>query len=572
MKIFRVLPGEYRDSLFLMKMSTDVSHWPGVKQAVIVMGTESNRKILDQVGLNSRDLDQVTANDLVIAVEVDDQIDASDLHKDLESLLKKPQHLSGDSKSHQNLEIALKNNRDADLVTISTPGEVAVLQARNAIEAGKHVFCFSHHISIEAEIELKDLAIRKGLLMMGPDCGTSIIDGVGLGFANQVQEGSIGIISASGSGLQEVVSLIHRSGSGISQAIGVGGRDLSSPVDGRMTERAVRRVADLPQTKVILLLAKKISSDAQKCLTKILNDIEQPIVVQFRGFKLDAGKNWGNKTILVANTYEECTNLAVRLSGGQWSIPDGNDRAARWISGVYPKLEPSRYLLRGLFAGGSLCGEAYQVLSESGFLVITNLDGPLELDSQIHSMVDLGAEEFTEGRAHPFIDHSLRTMEIEKAFADPNVGIILADIVLGWGCHNNPAGELVDAIAYARGRFGIGPAVITSVCGTNEDIQNYDQQRKLLEENGIFVAESNAAAAHMARDLLAQIMKPLTTPEQIPTSKSEPLIKDHMKIINVGLPIFEQGPIKAGANVVPVRWQPGQSISENARSLLDGLI
>ena len=63
---------------------------------------------------------------------------------------------------------------------------------------------------------------------MGPDCGTAIINGVPLCFANVVRRGDIGIVGASGTGTQEVTVIIDKMGGGVSQVIGTGGRDLKS--------------------------------------------------------------------------------------------------------------------------------------------------------------------------------------------------------------------------------------------------------------------------------------------------------------------------------------------------------
>ncbi len=570
MNILRVIPGEYRDSLFLMKLSNDVSRWPGIKQAVIVMGTESNRKILNQVGFGSTETISATSNDLIIAIELEGRHQANDIFTKLDTLLSQIEPNETTKNVPADLTAALIGNPEIDLVSISTPGEIAVSHVKQALQAGKHVFCFSHHISIESEIELKDLAIQKQLFMMGPDCGTSIIDGVGLGFANHVRKGSIGLVSASGSGLQEVVSLIDRSGAGISQAIGVGGRDLTSPIDGRMAEQALLRIANLPETRVIILLAKKISVAAEQRLIKTISKINLPIITQLKGFTLET-ERVGNQPIFICDTYEDCAKYAVLLSGEKWVIPDRTALATKWVEKIVPNLNPERQFLRGLFAGGSLCAETHRILTNAGFKIHSNLNHPIEPSANAHILLDLGAEEYTEGRAHPFIDHRLRALEIEKAFSDPSVGFLLVDVVLGYGCHPDPAGELINSINKAKEKHGRGPAVIASVCGTSEDIQNYKDQRGKLEEQDVFVAESNAAAAILGRDLLIQRMS-MRNLDEIGLTIDDSLINRPMNIANVGLPTFAEGPQKDGARVIQVGWKPEPKVSSEIKSLLDGLL
>jgi FdrA protein len=572
MKYLRVLKSEYRDSLFLMQVSLRISEWPGVIQAIVVMGTESNQRILKQAGFHPLDFDNAKYDDIIIAIEFDTDAPKNDYIAELDQLLAQSEPETSKDRIYPDLSQAIQENPEANLVVISTPGEYAAEQARQALVAGKNVFCFSHHIPIETEISLKDLAIEKQLLMMGPDCGTTILDGVGLGFANQIRQGPIGIISASGSGLQEVVSLIHRSESGISQAIGVGGRDLSDPVDGRMAELALRWIAALPQTKVIILLAKKASERAVERLFQAAALITQPLIICFQDYTINLRETGEKNSVLIAKNYKDCARLAVLCAGDRWLIPDTTKSAEDWIDRNLPTLPLNSLYFRGLFAGGSLCAEAYQILSSSGCVIQTNLAAPVELSPNSHGMLDLGSEEYTQGRAHPFIDHRLRAQEIDKAFADPSVAILLVDVVLGWGCHADPAGELISALRTARTRYSKNLAVIASVCGTPDDPQDYNRQRQKLEAEGVFVAESNADAARLACDMLIAIQVKNHPPRNESVLDDTSLLKAPPVVINLGLSIFENGPQAAGIKVFPVRWTPKIIVPEEIKTLLDGLL
>ncbi len=572
MKVFRVLRNEYRDSLYLMKLSSDVSHWPQVHQAVIVMGTDSNLRILKQVGLHSEVIREATPNDLIIAVELDVGADEPGFHANLDRRLRQPDRVETLGSHHPSLEAALESSPDIALVSISTPGEFAADQARQALQAGKHVFCFSHHIPVEVEIELKNLAIKNHLLMLGPDCGTAILDGIGLGFANQVRRGSIGVVSASGSGLQEVTSLIHRAGGGISQAIGVGGRDLVSPVDGRMAEEALRWTAIHPDTKVIILLAKKVSPTAQEKILTVAEQIGLPIIVQFQGGLSFHRQGEQTAPIWTAKTYEECAELGILLGGYPRVVPPADQLTGDWIETMLNQMPAERKAIRGLFAGGSLCAEAAQILTERGIRVETNLAGPIEAWQGPHRLIDLGAEEYTEGRAHPFIDHRLRSVEIGAAFADPSVGVLLADVVLGWGCHEDPAGEFVAAVKQARDQYEPGPMVIASVCGTSGDPQGYERQCHALENSGIFVARSNAAAARLAADCICRLNQNDNSQSSVMGIEGDRIFKSPSTMVNIGLPLFEAGPRNCGVQVLPVHWRPGPKISAEVKTLLDELL
>lgn len=564
--IVQILQNEYRDSLFLMKLSNDVSKIDGVSQAVLIMGTETNRKVLNRIGFDSADIDHATGNDLIVAITYENN-DTAEILQKVNRLLTQSAAKSSSKSEYSDLDTALNHEPEIDLISISTPGSVATKLARESIERGKHVFCFSNHVPVESEIVLKDLALKKNVLMMGPDCGTSVIDGIGLGFANNIHQGPVGIVSASGSGLQEVMSLIHRSHSGVSQAIGVGGRDLANPVNGRMTKEALKRISRLKDTKVIILLAKQASNDALLQLAETLKTIDQPIITPLKQLNSVLAKV-DNSRILFANSYEDCAKIAVLVSGGRWSLRESDENGNMLVAERISSLAKTRRYLRGLYSGGSLCSETAHILGDAGFNIHTNLDAPISHIGDGNYLIDLGAEEYTEGWPHPFIDTRLRSIEIEKAYVDPNVGIILVDVVLGHGCHHDPAGELVKSIKKAKDKFGDGPIVIASVCGTEEDPQNYSSQRNVLRENGIHVANSNAQAAVLVRDMLLRFAA-LTNQSEAEQSATDFLVSDQLKMINIGLQSFIEGPQENGASVIGVRWVADQELEPETRSILD---
>lgn len=494
--VTKVYPGEYRDSLFLMKLSNDISSWPDVEQAVIFVGTEGNKRILDQLGLLSEGAKQATAHDLIVAARtsrpeemflaaLNNRIRETDQHRDI-------------TDGYRSLGGALATRDDTDLVFLSIPGEYVTPLAQEALENGKHVFCFSHHISIEDEIALKLMAIERQLLMMGPDCGTAVLDGIGLGFANQVRPGQIGIVSASGSGLQEVMSLIDRYGGGVSQAIGVGGRDLSEEVGGLMCEQAIRKLAGRDDTKVIVILAKKASPDAIRRVLAAANEADIPVVADFA--RAAADNLLSNSNAILVDTFEDCARQALHLCGIDWAGSTDTREVQVSLNQMLGKLETSRRRVYGLFGGGSLCAESRNIMLKHDLTVSTNLDGPLPNDASGHILLDLGAEEFTQGLPHPFIDQRVRSMKLAQACAHPEVAILLLDVVLGWGCHPDPAGEVVNVLNQSNIGSSNGPIIIASVCGTESDPQRYSWQRNKLIEAGVLVTGSNAQGAFLAAE------------------------------------------------------------------------
>jgi hypothetical protein len=167
--------------------------------------------------------------------------------------------------------------------------------------------------------------------------------------------------------------------------------------------------------------------------------------------------------------------------------------------GGAPELAGRGKLIRGLFCGGTLCSEAQLVLRGAGLAVASNapIPGAARLGKSPggHTLIDLGDDAFTHGRPHPMIEPALRDGPLREALADQGVGVILLDVILGWGIHADPAGELVRV---AGGRPSNAPAIIVSVTGTDADPQVRSAQVRKLADAGIIVAPSNAAAAALA--------------------------------------------------------------------------
>ena len=387
------------------------------------------------------------------------------------------------------------------------PGEFAAWEARRALERGLNVFMFSANVPIEDEVELKKMAVDRGLLMMGPDCGTAIINGVGLGFANAVNRGPIGMVGAAGTGIQEVASLVSDE-SGISHAIGTGGRDLDERVGGIMTIEGIRALDEDDETKVIAVISKRPSPLVEERVLRVISGCGKPVIVNFAGGDPSVIRRAG---AIPAATLEEVAMRAVALVKGRraeevpFTAPYDEVRAAS--KREYERLSGEQRYIRGLFSGGSFCSEAMVILTGLIGDVYSNvpLKPGLRLEdpsvSHRHTCLDMGTEEFTMRRAHPIIDVRLRQQRLIKEAKDPETAVILLDIVLGYGAHQDPSGAFAPVIERAReeaGREGRYVSVVASVCGTDKDPQNKRDQERKLREAGVIVMPSNAQATRMA--------------------------------------------------------------------------
>jgi FdrA protein len=425
-----VRSGAYYDSVTLMLVSRAAG-------ASVGMGTPLNVELLRDQGFEIGD--EIGPNDLVIAVRADDEegLEAAVAAVERELAAKGAPSAAAERAAARSISAAARREDDLSLAFLSIPGEHVVYEASAALEAGLHVFCFSDGVSLEDELALKRRAVERGLLFMGADCGTAIIDGVALGFANAVRRGPVGIVGASGTGIQEVTCLLDAAGVGVSHAIGVGGRDLSAEVGGLMTRAGLKLLAEDEDTRTIVVISKPPDPRVAEAIEAAAAETGKPVILGF------------------ATTLVE----VARQAGG---VPPDDAQLRR---------PPVRGEIRGLYSGGTLCTEAASIAGRGSF-------------------TDFGADEYTEGRAHPMIDFSLR-LEHLAAAREP---VVLLDVVLGYGAHPDPAGELAPVIE------GLDKHVIVALVGADGDPQGLDAQRERLEAAGAVVVRGNARAAALAKE------------------------------------------------------------------------
>lgn len=509
----------YYDSITLMSVAQAVKDLPGVEDIGAVMATEANRELLQNSGLLPVTfLDQQKPppgpEDVLIAIRAIDEAHAQNALTVAEERLTSRGDRATPSDTTtvpvRSLEMALRYDEMANLAVISVAGEYAWLEAEQALRHGLHVFLFSDNVPIEQEQRLKALAVSKGLLLMGPDCGTAIINGVGLGFSNVVSRGSIGIVGASGTGMQQLMCLIAAAGRGISQAIGTGGRDLSEAIGGVMTRSGLELLANDPQTKVIVLVSKPPAEQvAREILTAA--QIDKPVVAVFLGAAPEQFVEAAGKAHLARTLTEGAERAVSLLDGyshrvpGRYDLHKDKDRLLEeYTQLAFSRQTLSQRFIRALYSGGTLCDETMLLLAERLGPIASNI--PLRPEWALaagetlrgHTALDLGSDEFTRGRPHPMIDPTLRLQYLSRAAEDSETAVILLDIVLGFCSHPNPAAIYAPAIAQARARAtaaGRHLPVIVSLCGTEGDPQRLSMQRAALEDAGAFVYESNLAAA-----------------------------------------------------------------------------
>ncbi|KAB3532091.1 acyl-CoA synthetase FdrA [Alkaliphilus serpentinus] len=506
-KSVRIQKNKYYDSVTLMLVSKELKKLDGVNEVLVGMATDLNKELVGNLGLSNNEIEELNANDFFITVEWEREENLEELLLKVEELLNKKDEASDDY-SPATLSSALKYMDDANLVIISVPGKYAYQEAKKALNKNLHVMLFSDNVKVEEEKELKEIARDKGLLMMGPDCGTAIINQVPLAFGNVVNKGHIGIVAASGTGAQEVSVIIDKLGGGISQAIGTGGRDLSKEIGGIMMLQGIKALTEDEETKVLLLVSKPPSPEIAEKVLQAAKDGGKPFVVSFIGGSPEVVEKYGG---VYGASLEDAAIKAVELTGLKAKSMDSNMNLEELLKDQLKLLKPEQKYLRGLYTGGTLCDEAMKLLSKDIGGIYSNipLKPQLKLEnlniSKEHTCIDLGDDDFTVGRPHPMIDPSTRQERLLKEAEDPEVAVFLMDFVLGYGSNPDPAGEMVPFIKRSKEVMmekGVEALYIASVCGTEKDPQNLREQEAKLKEAGVIILPSNAKAVAFSAEIL----------------------------------------------------------------------
>ena len=491
-----------------MLLSSKVGqHIGSTKQVAVMMGSDMNKDIMRASGLLAPEGEAANPNDLVFAIQAEtEELIEEALNMAREILSSRSAKTEQqDSQVVKTVADAAERLSDPKLAVVSLPGKYAVREVKKLLRENCHVLLFSDNINCQDENTLKEMALERGLLMMGPDCGTAVINGVGLGFANKLRRGNIGLAAASGTDLQEVMTLISNFGGGISQALGTGGQDLKEVIGGKMMGYCIKLLQDDPDTQVIVVISKPPAPSVMEQMLKQLRQSEKPSVVCFLG----GDKNMDAHGLHLVHTLEQaaCKALELAETGRPQELLKGHDTLVELAESLRDKLTSEQRYIRGLYCGGTLAYESMLLMGDALGDVHSNiaLDAKLMLDGTApsvgHTVLDLGDDAFTVGKPHPMIEPSLRGERLLQEALDPATAVILLDVEIGYGSHENPAAVVAEEISQAKAVLaeeGREVVFVASICGTYEDVQDYSAQKSLLEGQGVVVLESNAQAAQLA--------------------------------------------------------------------------
>ncbi len=552
----------YKDSIVLMLLSNKLSAIDGVNKVSIMMGTPANKDIFKSSGLGTDELEKAKPNDIVIVVDTDQEEKVDEVKEEVEIALKGESDSQDASKGLEahNWKRALELANNPNLALISIPGQYAAMEAENALNEGLHVFMFSDNVPKEDEVRLKQKAHEKGLLVMGPDCGTALIHGVPLAFTNIVNEGDIGIVGASGTGIQEVTTIIDRYGKGVTNAIGTGGRDLSTEVGAITMLDSIKALNNDPKVKVITVISKPPAEEVQRKVLNVLRNIDKPVVTLFLGDK----PSYQEANIYHAYTLEEAAVVSVQLSNG-----DKPNFKPSTVENVNVQLKDSQVGIKGYYSGGTLASEAAMLIRDAfkDTKAEKKKDGYI-LKTKNHEIIDLGDDVYTKGKPHPMIDPENRIAMLEKSMNDQETAVIMIDNVIGNGGHEDMASTLAPTIKRildnAR-QDGRQLAVLVTVVGTAQDIQGYDKQIDILQTSGAIICKTNDQMVRTAIQLVGgKVEQPVVAVRKFEYTEENLTVDEkiisllNMKpsVINIGLKSFTEAVQNSGSECVQFNWRP----------------
>lgn len=565
----------YQDSIVLMLLSNKLSAIEGVNKVSVMMGTPANKDIFKSSGLGTEELEKAGANDIAIVIDTDDEAKVKEVEAEVEASLKGDKEAAESSKSKEaiNWKRALELANKPNLALISIPATYAAMEAETALKNDLNVFMFSDNVPKEDEVRLKQLAQEKGLMVMGPDCGTGIIHGIPLAFTNMVKHGEIGVVGASGTGIQEVTTIIDRLGLGVTNAIGTGGRDLSTEVGAITMIDSIKALSQDPKVKVITVVSKPPAKEVQEKVMNVLRNIEKPVVTLFLGAK----PTYDEANIYNAFTLEETAVVSTQLVKGEKPsyTPDA-------LTNIETNFKESQVGIKGYYSGGTLAYEA-------AFLIEDAFDEPSEkaegytLKTKHHEVIDLGDDMYTQGKPHPMIDPEIRVNKLKVSGEDPETAVIMLDNVIGYGSHDDMASQLAPAITEVietASKDGRDIKILATVIGTEQDYQGYQKQIDTLKAAGAIICETNDQMVRTAVELLGgkvtQPVKEMKSVEATPIDltvdeKVMNLINMQPSVINIGLKGFTQALEDNGVDYVQFNWKPIASGDEKLMKVLQFL-
>ena len=131
----------YQDSVNLMMLTGKINELDGVNKSQIMMGTESNKNILENGGLLTDDAKEASANDMVVVMDVRDEGITEKIMEEIEKFFGARQIKDRKQEAEAlNLDEAVEKMSGANLAIFSIPGEYAAEEMKKALNLASMYF------------------------------------------------------------------------------------------------------------------------------------------------------------------------------------------------------------------------------------------------------------------------------------------------------------------------------------------------------------------------------------------------------------------------------------------------
>jgi succinyl-CoA synthetase alpha subunit len=190
----------------------------------------------------------------------------------------------------------------ANTAMVFVPAPFAADAVYEAVDAGiATVICITEGVPAHEMLRLHAYIRTRSVTMIGPNCPGALSPGkanVGIIPAEIFREGSIGLVSRSGTLTYQIGHELTQMGLGNSTIVGIGG----DPVVGSSFIDVLQRFQDDPETQHVVMVGEIGGDEEEKAAAFIEAEVTKPVVAYIAGFTAPPGKTMGHAGAIISGS------------------------------------------------------------------------------------------------------------------------------------------------------------------------------------------------------------------------------------------------------------------------------
>jgi succinyl-CoA synthetase alpha subunit len=190
----------------------------------------------------------------------------------------------------------------ANTSLIFVPARFAADAIYEAVDAGiGAVICITEHVPAHEMLRAYTYLRPKGVTMIGPNCPGVLSPGkanAGIIPAEIFAEGSVGLVSRSGTLTYQIGHELTQLGLGNSTIVGIGG----DPVVGSSFIDVLEKFEADPQTELIVMVGEIGGDEEEKAAQYISEHVTKPVLSYIAGFSAPPGKTMGHAGAIISGS------------------------------------------------------------------------------------------------------------------------------------------------------------------------------------------------------------------------------------------------------------------------------